>query len=850
MISLSQVIADSLDLVVKDSIRKVNRKRRSSRGHLSSRSEKADTDVAERKRVKMEPNSEASLAPLKEYKESDRNKSKKKQTFDGTNGIDSTSKDKKTRGNDVNSSNSVTDPVLPHDAPSTLVPQSEELHKKGRKIHKGWETEPVLPEHRYTRWLYPPQIKIINDNFTKIKQGTFDEEERRIVYDWISKYKITNNLDDDQLRERIFASKKEKNRDNFWCDLTECVPHRVLASVYTHVRARWHPYANKGIWTKDEDDRLLDAHAQLGTSWTKISHIVERPANECSDHYRRMFVCPERRKGLWSEDEKNEYLSIVIPMMNERNHVTRDGHDPFWVTVQEKMGRKRSAHQCRIKWEDELRGRDLPNRRSGSDFRRSDCGILIKHVLDMNIKERGVINFKSLGMDTYKGEWSVKTLRDQWRYITYRSCGMDKELATSLPFEKLMERVKSTFRREIEGKSENDDVVADMEMDNLQALLEAESEIPPSEQIITHVDSELSLEPTRKLKDEGITADAMLGLRRKVQVAGKEVAHDGEMMRLQLLGNRDLLEQMKQVQPELAEAAEKNPPKFYELMQQAVRNKHVAETQQAEMLNSDPFDIDSQKRIEEEIRQQAVAESFERAIEYNPETFGMVEMLYIDTQVNKHHVKAFVDTGAQNTIMSPKCAEDCNLMRLLDTRFQGIARGVGTAKILGRIHAAPMQIGDILLQCSFTVTEGSGVDLLFGLDMLKRHQAVIDLRQNAMIIQDIVIPFLAEHEIPKNNHQDPAQLESAEGGGIAQQPSIPPHSGDKFPGSGATLGGSSTASQSHPAASTNTDSNRSNNGISEEKIAKLMELGVGREEAIQALRSTNGNIEYASSLLF
>lgn len=51
----------------------------------------------------------------------------------------------------------------------------------------------------------------------------------------------------------------------------------------------------------------------------------------------------------------------------------------------------------------------------------------------------------------------------------------------------------------------------------------------------------------------------------------------------------------------------------------------------------------------------------------------------------------------------------------------------------------------LLRKFSLTLTQGRDVDLLFGLDMLKAHQACIDLEKNVLRIQGREVKFLAEH---------------------------------------------------------------------------------------------------------
>lgn len=110
-----------------------------------------------------------------------------------------------------------------------------------------------------------------------------------------------------------------------------------------------------------------------------------------------------------------------------------------------------------------------------------------------------------------------------------------------------------------------------------------------------------------------------------------------------------------------------------------------------------------------------------------PESFISTSMLYIEMEINKYKFQAFVDSGAQSTIISQAFAEKVGIMKDIDHRFQGTAVGVGTSKIIGRIHAANLKIADKhWVQCSLQVLDKIDIDFLFGLDMLKKHRVGVN----------------------------------------------------------------------------------------------------------------------------
>jgi DNA damage-inducible protein 1 len=198
---------------------------------------------------------------------------------------------------------------------------------------------------------------------------------------------------------------------------------------------------------------------------------------------------------------------------------------------------------------------------------------------------------------------------------------------------------------------------------------------------------------------------------------------DPEAVRRHFLNNPSELAVLRQQNPPLAQALESGDLELFrrtmERQLQAVREE---ERRRIRILTADPMDPENQELIARDIQQKNIEENMQAAIEFTPESFSNVVMLYVVIKVNGVAVKALVDSGAAGTIMSDSCAKKCGIMRLVDRRFAGMAIGVGTQKIIGKVHLGTIQIGEDFLTSSFKVLEGQTEDMLLGLDMLRRHQ--------------------------------------------------------------------------------------------------------------------------------
>ncbi|WVZ77475.1 hypothetical protein U9M48_025334 [Paspalum notatum var. saurae] len=393
------------------------------------------------------------------------------------------------------------------------------------------------------------------------------------------------------------------------------------------------------------------------------------------------------------------------------------------------------------------------------------------------------------------------------------------------------------------------DVDPDESVENLKALLEVETRVPLQRQQLQFNGKEM--QNAEKLSTVGVKDGDLVMMVPSSDRASQDVMKlnpDGSAMNPQafqqhIRGDSQLMAQLLQNDPQLAQAILGDDINELQNIlrsrhQQRMEHKRKQEEELA-LMYADPFDVEAQRKIEAAIRQKGIDENWEAALEYNPEAFARVVMLYVDMEVNGVPLKAFVDSGAQSTIISKSCAERCGLLRLLDQRYRGVAVGVGQLEILGRIHVAQIKIGHLFYPCSFTVLDAPNMEFLFGLDMLRKHQCMIDLKDNVLRVGggEVSVPFLQEKDIPAHIRDEEKLSKLASSLGQATGESSKAREGTPDVPQRTTPSGAPVA-------------NPAQGGDFEAKVTKLVELGFDRASVTQALKLFNGNEEQAAAFLF
>lgn len=379
----------------------------------------------------------------------------------------------------------------------------------------------------------------------------------------------------------------------------------------------------------------------------------------------------------------------------------------------------------------------------------------------------------------------------------------------------------------------------EMTLEDLSAYIEAEVDVTRDKQLLYHNNTRLQgLKHT--LASLGVGDGDMLVLRTQsttVQGQSFDSANDRlEMLRQQIINDLNLQAQLRSSDPQLFEQIS-SPDNFKEVMMTRLQSQMPSfgvQDQEMQKLEQNPDDPENQKKIMEMIRKQQIQDNLQLAYDISPESFINVNMLYIKLRINGHETYALVDSGAQQTILHPKLAEDFGILRLVDDRYASMTLGVGTAKSDGRIHSVPVSLGDTNLEvpCSFTVVE-THVGILLGLDMLRRHKCSIDLSQDALLIGDRKVPFLNESEIAKNvKFLDTLATNSLK------------------PSEGASKERHPTTQENLTSITVEGNSTREDIEFPMSDISQLQSLGFTKEEALAALKATQGNVELAASMLF
>ena len=197
-----------------------------------------------------------------------------------------------------------------------------------------------------------------------------------------------------------------------------------------------------------------------------------------------------------------------------------------------------------------------------------------------------------------------------------------------------------------------------------------------------------------------------------------------------------------------------DPTVIKELMDQIMeKNKLDEENKNSLEKNTDIIKCNISDKKEYDIadpimNEKLVMEDYVKAHDETPEFFIPIKMLYIPCTINDQYITAFIDTGAQISVMNLETAVKCGLYERIDTKHASQIIGVGNQshKAVGNLYHVEIILGQYIVPCNFTVLR-KGTNIIIGLNFMRAHKVLLDVGQNMLKIGNQEVSFLNPNDI-------------------------------------------------------------------------------------------------------
>ncbi|KAI8107690.1 hypothetical protein M9435_002718 [Picochlorum sp. BPE23] len=148
---------------------------------------------------------------------------------------------------------------------------------------------------------------------TRVKSGLYSKSEEDTLRAAVRQFAIDRNLPLDDFSWVISTGNKHRSADTkgIWTIVAKSLPQRTIKSVAAAGVRLFHPYANKGAWTEEEDASLRAMVESLGTKWTKIAAAIQRTPEACRFRWREIRLGASKNTGLWTKDEEARLTEAV-----------------------------------------------------------------------------------------------------------------------------------------------------------------------------------------------------------------------------------------------------------------------------------------------------------------------------------------------------------------------------------------------------------------------------------------------------------------------------------------------------------------------------------------------------------